>query len=371
MDKLQKAISKYHGTIKVQDPMLVGFHRTARLKTPHTHDEAKKHLPKLMDPGTHASVHIGGEVKHYKMDEHGVIHDHSPKPKPGKMPKKKVTKLLKAISKAQHLLGKDALVKSRGDALCHHASHAQAAKIAGDKDAADKHEFMFLRHALEHARKNPSRFGGITQKLRSTLEHHNNEASDEIGYSNDNPEGHPKLKHHKSKKGFVGHKEDKNFQEDYDQGDGPGRIRKSLTSYERTLSVVERLKKAMTRPDSLLKAKGKVTKMADHVAKLPRTSVDVYHHTPAGTIKQSLEGTHKFVTNQIVKTAGPHLHCVADGSYGGGTKEKVAAHVAKHVKAGASTFHFGSSKQHVLANHHEHEAQMDEHGDDGWDDHHD
>lgn len=151
-------------------------------------------------------------------------------------------KLQKAISKAQNLLGQDALVKSRGDALCHHASHAQAAKIAGDKDAAEKHEFMFLRHALEHARKHPSRFGGITQKLKSTVEHHNNEANDEIGYSYDDPERHPKLKHHKSKKGFVGHKEDQNFQEDYDQGDGPGRIRKSLTSYDRARKMIDKLK---------------------------------------------------------------------------------------------------------------------------------
>jgi hypothetical protein len=151
-------------------------------------------------------------------------------------------KLQKAISKAQNLLGQDALVKSRGDALCHHAAHAQAAKVAGDKEAGARHEFMFLRHALEHARKNPSRYGGITQKLKSTIDHHNTEANDEIGHGYGDSEGHPKLNHHKGKKGFVPHKEDKNFQEDYDQGDGPGRIRKSLTSYERTREVLAKLK---------------------------------------------------------------------------------------------------------------------------------
>jgi len=140
-----------------------------------------------------------------------------------------MSRLAKAMGRVGDLLGDaDPLIKSCQDAMYHHACHAKAARVAGDQKAERQHEFMFLRHALEHARKNKSRYGSMADKMRRNIDHYRSEADDEISYAGDAAtDGNPKVKHHKEKKGFAGHKADKSFKEGYADDDGPD-MKKSL-----------------------------------------------------------------------------------------------------------------------------------------------
>lgn len=106
------------------------------------------------------------------------------------------------------------------DAMAHHARHAVAASAAGDDEAASKHKFMHLRHALEAVRHDPSH--SMASKMHEHVGYHSRNASDEIhGMGSGSfasmvaKNDHPLVKHFKDKKGFVPHKHDSKFKEDY------------------------------------------------------------------------------------------------------------------------------------------------------------
>lgn len=158
---------------------------------------------------------------------------------PRSIKKSEGTRLGKAIGNARRILSskwdqsdKDFLQKGRHDALYHHIAHSKAAEKAcyhkdappysgGDrpehekrcKDAAQKHMFMFLRHALENVRDRDCY--AMKSGMQRAINFYEDEAWAE---SNLRGEDDPYVLHFVNGGDFVPAPEDGDFLEDYEGG---------------------------------------------------------------------------------------------------------------------------------------------------------
>lgn len=123
------------------------------------------------------------------------------------------------VKKSIAVEGEMDLKKGVHDAMMHHAKHARAADLAGKKDEAKKHTFMFMRHAVENSRDARSPYA-MVQGMKDNLSHFDREASDKISWEGD----HPLVKHFKGGGEYQPHDDDSKFTEDYDDADGPDSV---------------------------------------------------------------------------------------------------------------------------------------------------
>lgn len=129
----------------------------------------------------------------------------------------------KSIESAREMLvlrkTPDDLRKGCHDAMYHHARHAAAADSAcysfADeksrkkcKDAARRHQFMFMRHALEHARKKDS-VHSMKRSMEDAMRFYGDQWDE-----NDHEDHKKRVEHFKGGGDFKAHKDDK-FKEDY------------------------------------------------------------------------------------------------------------------------------------------------------------
>jgi len=119
------------------------------------------------------------------------------------------------------------LFKGVHDAMYHHAVHAEAAergcyptsssstdadKVAKCKQAASKHMFMFLRHALENARTTSPR--SMRSALSRAIEYYTSESYNAM-YPDEFGNRQAVSDHFLNGGDFVPHEDDSNFIEDY------------------------------------------------------------------------------------------------------------------------------------------------------------
>lgn len=121
------------------------------------------------------------------------------------------------LVKAFHFGAHD-LEKGVHDAMFHHAECARAAEMAGKSEIGKAHTFMFLRHALENARKANSMWGMI-HRMRAGVDFYQGEADASVPYSVPGADGKHQdadlVKYFKDGGEFKPHADDKHFTEDY------------------------------------------------------------------------------------------------------------------------------------------------------------
>jgi len=142
-----------------------------------------------------------------------------------------MSRLAKAIqavraARANRQAGEEILSKGVHDAMFHHVLHKKAAdaacmgkpggKYSEDhykkcKDHSKKHEFLFLRHALENARSKAAYSGDMKHKLQKAMDYFEGEG---YGVAQEDPEYKKACDHYIGGGEFKGHKDDK-FKEDY------------------------------------------------------------------------------------------------------------------------------------------------------------
>lgn len=122
-------------------------------------------------------------------------------------------------------LGSRDLRKGIHDAMFHHAECACAANRAGKEEVAKAHTFMFMRHALENARK-AQYASSMIYRMRASLEFYQEEASNAVPWNlGMGPDGKPLeaplVKYFRDGGAFKAHADDRSFIEDYDGGKKP------------------------------------------------------------------------------------------------------------------------------------------------------
>jgi len=187
--------------------------------------------------------------------------------------------VLEKAKKALHKKKKEKEGSSH-DAMFHHCLHAQAAGVAGKKDEAKKHTFMFMRHALENSRDYNSPHS-MVDGVKRNLEHYQSESDKRANYFGDRDKKDDLKEHFEGGGKYVPHEDDKELKEDYADEDGPDGdddeddVSKAHVGFDK---LVDKLKSKGRSEESAKKIAASIAMKKKKIKKAEDCGYDMYGH---------------------------------------------------------------------------------------------